>query len=268
MKIQILTIPFFKYQGAGNDFVMVDDRNRSFSHNPALIRRICDRHFGIGADGLILLQDDAALDFNMVYFNSDGHPSSMCGNGGRCVVRFANKLGIIQKETEFNAIDGSHQAVIDGDLIRLKMSNIPEVISDSGFVFLNTGSPHHVEFVSELSQLDVKSLGAQIRHGPPYFEEGTNVNFVEITGKETLRIRTYERGVEDETLACGTGVTAAAIAAFESGLIHSQKVEVKTLGGNLSVEFERNLSGGYENIWLTGPAEYVFEGELTIIDKF
>ncbi len=259
-----MNFEFFKYQGAGNDFVMVDDRNRAFPLNEEFINRICDRHFGVGADGLILLQDDADLDFRMVYFNSDGRESSMCGNGGRCVARFAQRLGIIENKTKFNAIDGIHEALLEENGIHLKMTNVSEVRTARDFVFLNTGSPHHIEFVRDVDQIDVKHRGAAIRYGGPYFEEGSNVNFVEVIDENTLKIRTYERGVEDETLACGTGVTAAAIAAFDTGKINAGQINVKAMGGNLSVKFKKNASGGYEDIWLTGPAEFVFEGKIDV----
>lgn len=258
---------FYKYQGAGNDFVMIDDRKRTFPVDEESVKRICDRHFGIGADGLILLHDDAGLDFQMVYFNSDGHESSMCGNGGRCVVQFAKKLGLIGSETRFNAVDGIHEAIIEDKMVHLKMSNVSEVQTPNDCIFLNTGSPHHIEFVQDVDQVDVNGRGAAIRYGSPYFEDGTNVNFVEITGKDSLKIRTYERGVEAETLACGTGVTAAAIAAFETGKLNSNEINVKALGGDLLVKFERNSSGGYENVWLTGPAEFVFEGEIMTVEN-
>lgn len=253
---------FYKYQGAGNDFVLIDDRKRIFPAHQQYIEKICDRHFGVGADGLILLQDDDQLDFKMVYFNSDGRESTMCGNGGRCVVRFARKLGLIENRTQFNAIDGVHEAILEEGKIHLKMTDVPEVFANMDFVFLNTGSPHHVEFVKDVEKVDVLKIGARIRSGEPYFEEGTNVNFIEITSDHSLKIRTYERGVEGETLACGTGVTAAAIAAFETGKVKEKEISVKAVGGDLAVRFERTLSGSYENVWLTGPAEFVFEGVL------
>ena len=259
-----MKIHFYKYQGAGNDFVMIDDRNHSFAQEPQLIKQICGRHFGIGADGLILLQNDEKSDFKMVYFNSDGNESSMCGNGGRCIVKFAKELGIIKNQTKFKAIDGIHEALITNDLVELKMANVSEVQIFENHYFLNTGSPHHVEFVEDLSKIDVKNYGKKIRFGAPYFDEGTNVNFVQVMDNQSLLIRTYERGVEDETLACGTGITAAVIAGFESGKLNSGEINIAAKGGNLNVKFEKNESGGYENIWLTGPAEKVFEGEIEL----
>ncbi len=255
-----MDLRFYKYQGAGNDFVMIDDRSNQFPQRKDFIEQLCNRHFGIGADGLILLQKDLKADFKMVYFNSDGRESTMCGNGGRCIVLFAKDLGLIDSETSFQAIDGLHEAVLDEGKIHLKMSNVSQVDNFPSHLFLNTGSPHHVEFVEEVSQVDVKNQGNQIRYGAPYFEEGVNVNFVEIVNENSLKIRTYERGVEDETLACGTGIAAAAIAAFESGKISVEEVMVLAVGGELRVKFEKNSSSGYENIWLTGPAEFVFEG--------
>ena len=263
-KIFQLKISFYKYQGAGNDFVMIDDRQGNFPQRGEIIQSLCDRHFGIGADGLILLQNDKDTDFRMVYFNSDGRESTMCGNGGRCIAKFAKDLGLIQNETFFNAIDGEHSAKIDEKEIHLKMSNVPEVQMFENHLFLNTGSPHHIEFSKDISEVDVKNYGRKIRYGAPYFEEGTNVNFVELINENTLKIRTYERGVEDETLACGTGITAAAIAAYDSGKILKNEIRVLAEGGNLSVKFEKNVSGGYENVWLTGPAKRVFEGEIEV----
>lgn len=256
---------FSKYQGAGNDFILIDYRNSSFELTDFQVKALCDRHFGIGADGLILLKNDSDLDFRMLYFNSDGRESSMCGNGGRCIVRFAEELGIIQNKTRFRAVDGVHDAAIGKDEIELKMCDLSKIEVHANHLFLNTGSPHHVEFVDGVLDIDVKTKGAQIRYGHPYYEEGTNVNFVEILKDESLKIRTYERGVEDETLACGTGVTAAAIAAYESGRINTNSVKVKAMGGELQVRFSKNNSGGYENVWLIGPAKKVFEGEIDLL---
>ena len=243
---------------------MVDDRLLTFPISKEIIAKICDRHFGIGADGLILLQNDSEFDFKMIYFNSDGNESTMCGNGGRCIVRFAENLNIIQKQTSFIAVDGKHEAILTPENIELKMTDVSEVQLFANHQFVHTGSPHHVEFVFDVEEVNVKQKGAEIRYGSPYFEVGSNVNFVEFIDENSLKIRTYERGVEDETLACGTGVTAAAIAAFELGKVKENEVIVQALGGTLKVKFERHSSGGYENIWLTGPAEFVFSGEIEI----
>lgn len=259
-----MKLSFYKYQGAGNDFVMIDDRNMDFPIEPSLIQHLCDRHFGIGADGLILLQPHEQADFRMVYFNADGNESSMCGNGGRSIVQFAFDLKIIDNTTEFIATDGLHQAHIHHNSIDLKMSDVDKIEHFQQHMFLNTGSPHHIEFVNDLSVINVKEKGAEIRYGAPYFEEGSNVNFVQKINEEHLKIRTYERGVEDETLACGTGVTAAAIAAYESQLIKKNTVNMETLGGLLIVRFQKNNQGSYNNIWLSGPAKFVFKGEINV----
>jgi diaminopimelate epimerase len=259
-----LKIQFYKYQGVGNDFVMIDNRFANFVPEKELIEKLCDRNFGIGADGLILLENDANSDFQMVYFNYDGQVSTMCGNGGRCIVRFASDLGIIQDTAKFQAIDGFHEARIENEIIHLKMSNVVSVEKLPTHYFLNTGSPHHVEFVQVVDDVDVPNYGRIIRYGAPYFNEGTNVNFVETLPGNALKIRTYERGVEDETLACGTGVTAAAIAAYEAGKVNSDEVVVYAEGGELRVKFFKNPSGGFENVWLSGPAEFVFKGLIEV----
>lgn len=259
-----MKIHFYKYHGAGNDFVMIDDREENFPAEVGVISKLCDRHFGIGADGLILLQKDEHADFKMVYYNADGKLGSMCGNGGRCTVRFAGSLGMIENKTLFNAADGLHHAEILGEFIRLEMRDVIKVENYEDHLFLDTGSPHHIEFVKNFNGLDVKTEGAKIRYGSPYFEKGSNVNFVQVLNADTLKIRTYERGVEDETLACGTGVTAAAIAAFESGEIAVDEINVKAVGGDLKVCFTKNENGIYQNIWLSGPAEFVYQGEIIV----
>lgn len=216
MKVEI---KFYKYQGAGNDFVMIDNREDSFPVSTTIIAKLCDRNFGVGGDGLILLENDSTSDFKMVYFNSDGNESTMCGNGGRCIVRFAHDLEVVADKMTFNAIDGLHHAIVDGDTIRLQMIDVKEVEDHDKHLFMNTGSPHHVEFVKNIKDIDVYAKGKKIRNGAPYYETGSNVNFVEVLPNQTLKIRTYERGVEDETLACGTGITAAAIAAYIRGFV-------------------------------------------------
>jgi len=260
-----MKLTFYKYQGTGNDFVMVDNRDLKISKNDTkLINHLCDRKFGIGADGLILLEnsEDHKDDFKMVYFNADGNESSMCGNGGRCLVAFAKFLGIIDDSARFTAIDGVHEATIKNSIVSLKMQNVNEISVHEDFLFLNTGSPHHIVFSKEIKLKDIKKEGAEIRHSERYGEAGTNVNFVEGFSADTFYVRTYERGVEDETLSCGTGVTAVALAAFESGKTKSEKVNLKTPGGELSVTFKKT-SNGYSDIWLSGPATQVFKGEIT-----
>jgi len=259
-----LKINFFKYQGAGNDFVIIDDRNGNFSAEKAIIQKMCDRHFGIGADGLMLLQKDQSADFRMVYYNADGKIGSMCGNGGRCIVRFAESLGLIGDKAEFMASDGLHTALVRKEKIRLSMCDVEKIEKHPNHWFLDTGSPHHIEFVGDTQGIDVKTEGAKIRYASPYFEKGSNVNFVQILNEDTIRIRTYERGVEDETLACGTGVTAAAIAAYESGRVSVDEINVKAVGGDLKVSFSKDENGMYREIWLSGPAEFEFKGEIEI----
>lgn len=259
-------LTFYKYQGTGNDFVMIDNRTKLLSKNDTkLIGQLCDRKFGIGADGLILLEDpeDESLDFQMVYFNADGHESSMCGNGGRCIIAFARFLGIIEDQCVFSAIDGIHEGrIAHSGTVGLKMNDVLEIDETPAAIFLDTGSPHHIIFTEGVSTLDVKKEGALIRYSQKYAAGGgTNVNFVEVLDDSSLKIRTYERGVENETLSCGTGATAAAIAAFEAGKLSSTEVNLQTEGGILKVSFEAGDTG-FSNIWLEGPAIQVYKGEI------
>lgn len=253
---------FFKYQGTGNDFVMIDNRQKKFDKsNTKLISQFCDRRFGIGADGLILLENDDDVDFRMVYFNSDGNESTMCGNGGRCIVHFANFLGIIKTETVFVAIDGLHKAKVEGNEVHLQMQDVSNIKSTDSYVFLNTGSPHHVEFCQNLNTLDVKQNGSRIRYSELYNQEGSNINFVEKIDSDSFSVRTYERGVEDETLSCGTGVTAVALAMNYIGETERKILNITTKGGDLRVSFN-SINGLYEDIWLIGPAMQVYKGEI------
>ncbi|WP_222984414.1 diaminopimelate epimerase [Flagellimonas meishanensis] len=252
---------FFKYQGTGNDFVIIDNRSNFFpKKDTKLVETLCDRRFGIGADGLILLENDKMSDFKMVYYNADGNQSSMCGNGGRCLVAFANYLGIVDNECTFSAIDGIHQATIEGNTVTLKMNDVSEIRETEIYGFLDTGSPHHVQLVSGLDDFDVPNEGRKIRYGL-YGQQGSNINFVEQQGDNNFMVRTYERGVEDETLSCGTGVTAVALAMHKLGRTKSNQVDIVTKGGNLSISFD-NSNGVYSNILLTGPAVQVFKGEM------
>ena len=253
---------FYKYQGTGNDFIIVDNRLQHIGKNDSKrIAQLCDRRFGIGADGFIRLENDKNSDFKMVYYNADGNESTMCGNGGRCTVAFAKFLGIINDVTEFVAIDGLHKAKIENEIIHLQMQDVSEIKLFKNHQFLDTGSPHHVEMVSDLKDFDVKRNGSKIRFGEPYNEAGSNVNFVEQESSDSFAVRTYERGVEDETLSCGTGVTAVALAMHNIGKTKSNTVRLKTEGGELKVTFTKNQNG-YNNIWLIGPAQQVFKGEI------
>ena len=263
--ISKMELTFYKYQGTGNDFVMIDNRQATFPvTNVKLIESLCDRRFGIGADGLILLENDTQADFKMVYFNSDGNQSTMCGNGGRCIVAFAKKLKIIDNQATFNAIDGLHHATISVDeTVSLQMKNVETIKVTLKYVFLDTGSPHHVEMVSDLKNYDIKQNSAEIRYSTLYGKSGSNVNFVEQINENTFAIRTYERGVEDETLSCGTGATAVAIAMRKIGKTDSNDININVQGGNLSVSFTP-IDTIFTNVFLKGPAKFVFEGVISI----
>ena len=257
----IMGLSFYKYQGTGNDFVMIDNRLLHFPKEDVdLVARLCDRKFGIGADGLILLENDESVDFRMVYYNADGNEGSLCGNGGRCTVAFAQYLGIIQKDTTFNAIDGLHKASVDNDVISLQMQDLIEIKEKPNYTFLDTGSPHHVQMVKNIKNFDVYNEGRKMRYGL-YGQKGSNINFVEALEDNYFAVRTYERGVENETLSCGTGVTAVALAMYHQGKATSEKVKIKVQGGELAVKFEKN-NGVYQNIYLIGPAKQVFKGEI------
>tara|TARA_R110002073_G_scaffold40547_5_gene115064 strand:+ start:177729 stop:178508 length:780 start_codon:yes stop_codon:yes gene_type:complete len=259
-----MSIPFYKYQGTGNDFVMIDNRNLLFpKNNTELVAKLCDRKFGIGADGLILLETASIADFKMVYYNADGNTGSMCGNGGRCLVAFAKKLGIISDTATFEATDGMHEATISNDHISLKMIDVSHVEKFEDYLFLDSGSPHHVTFVDNVNDVNVKISGRKIRYGAPYFETGTNVNFVEQVNENTFKVRTYERGVEDETLSCGTGVTAVAISAHSAHKTKSNTVSLNTPGGSLEVSFNHH-NNTFTNVFLKGPATLVFNGEIDV----
>jgi len=255
-----MQITFFKYQGTGNDFVIIDNRNLIFpKENTKFVASICDRKFGVGADGLILLENDAELDFSMVYYNSDGNTSTMCGNGGRCLVAFAQFLGIVENECSFSAIDGKHTATIENGIVSLQMTDVKEVKTKPNSSFLDTGSPHHVQLVENLKDFNVQKEGAKLRYGV-YGESGSNINFVEQKTNTSFAVRTYERGVEGETLSCGTGVTAVAIAMHNAGKTNQNQINIETEGGQLKVYFE--TGNGYENVHLVGPAKQVFKGEI------
>lgn len=259
-----MELNFFKYQGAGNDFVLIDDRLNTFQKdNNELVAFLCDRNFGIGADGLMLLKEHADYDFEMVYYNADGQEGSLCGNGGRCIVAFAHYLALFDKKCTFLACDGPHEAeVLPNKWVSLKMSPLHEIEQNKDFSFLNTGSPHYVKEVLNLHDLDVFAEGKKVRFNERFNMEGTNVNFVELKS-DALYVRTYERGVENETLACGTGVTAAVLALHKKEKIKQNSFDVKALGGNLKVVFECK-EGLYDPIYLQGPAEFVFKGQIDV----
>ncbi len=253
---------FYKYQGTGNDFVIIDNRQNSFDRtNTKLIAHLCDRRFGIGADGLILLENHDKVDFKMLYFNADGNESSLCGNGGRCITALAKFLGIINNKATFEAVDGFHKSIIENNVIKLQMKDIDQINNYATHVFLDTGSPHYVTMSQKIEDLDVKQEGSKIRYRQDYKEEGINVNFVEKINDEVFAMRTYERGVEDETLSCGTGVTAVALAMNYIGETEKNLITLQTKGGDLQVSFEKQ-GDSYVNVWLIGPATQVYKGEI------
>ncbi|MDB5223152.1 MAG: diaminopimelate epimerase [Chitinophagaceae bacterium] len=260
-----MKIEFYKYQGCGNDFILLDNRKNEYDNlTQTQVAFICDRHFGIGADGLMLLNLKEGYDFEMKYYNSDGAEGSMCGNGARCIVKFANSIGMHKNNYYFLASDGKHEAEIELDgIVRLKMNNVNNVEARTNHFILNTGSPHYVKHISDVALMDVRTGGKMIRNSKEFEKEGINVNFVETMEEDKIYVRTYERGVEDETLSCGTGVTASALVSAhnDNGF---NRVEVKTLGGNLSVEFDKKDDEHFENIWLNGPADFVFKGEVKV----
>ena len=256
---------FYKYHGTGNDFVIIDNRDLKFNRNQhALVAKLCDRRFGIGGDGLMLLQTKPGYDFEMVYYNADGKESSMCGNGGRCIVEFSRTLGLIKDKAHFIAIDGEHMATVKPGFVSLKMNDVKQVELNADFSFLNTGSPHYVAFVNDIRNYNVFEEGKKIRNNSRFKAEGTNVNFVEKEYND-LFVRTFERGVEGETYSCGTGVTAAAlVASIKNVATADNYCSIKTLGGNLNVKFNRHEDNSFSDIWLEGPATFVFKGEIEV----
>ncbi len=256
-----MKLNFTKYQGTGNDFILLDDRTNDFPQNLELIRKLCDRRFGIGSDGLILIQNHSELDYKMVYFNSDGS-QSLCGNGSRCGFAFAHSLGMTGNRATFETTDGIHEIKLEGGKIHFQLFDVRHVreLNDHEW-FINTGSPHHIVITEDISGVDIVTEGRKIRNLPDYSSHnGTNVNFAQLL-QDMVRIRTYERGVEDETLSCGTGATAVGIMLGKRGF--KSPVTIQTAGGELSVSFEYD-GKIFSNIWLAGPAEKVFEGSVTI----
>jgi len=264
-----MTIPFVKFQGTGNDFILIDGRNKDYSNIP--VKLMCDRHFGIGGDGLMILQNKEGYDFEMVYYNSDGNLSSMCGNGGLCIAFWAHKLGISKhKKLHFWAPDGAHEAEVDENIVSLKMNPVNSwKMIDNQTIEINTGSPHYISFgCDNIDELNLIEWAQKIRYHEPYTQEGINVNVACILGENHLKMRTYERGVEDETLSCGTGVTAAVLASvilsenrtgikIQSGI---NEIKMSTKGGNLSISFEKK-EAGFDHIWLIGSVEHVYSGQ-------
>ncbi|HQG38592.1 MAG TPA: diaminopimelate epimerase [Chitinophagales bacterium] len=261
-----MKIVFYKYQGTGNDFVIIDNRELIFpKENHALIHQLCDRKFGIGADGLMLLENTPDSDFRMVYYNADGNESTMCGNGGRCISAFAYTLGVTQEKGNFIAIDGLHQFEINNDIVRLQMIDVKEIKQDSIVAddyVLFTGSPHYVSFRSDIDKLDIISEAHKIRYNETFSKEGINVNFVQADNGK-VQMRTYERGVEDETLSCGTGTVAVALCFATQNQLEKGTVDIQTPGGQLAVSFVLK-NNTFTEVWLEGAAKQVFEGTIQI----
>ncbi len=258
---------FSKYHGTGNDFVMIDNRRQGFVPAQATVAALCRRRTGIGADGLILISAHDKYDFTMRYFNADGQESTMCGNGGRCAIAFAHAQGLCGKKTRFLAVDGEHEGVIEEGLVRLKMQDVTGITPQENGYFLDTGSPHFVLFTEDVENFPVSRRGREIRNSELFQPEGTNVNFTGIVDDSTLFNRTYERGVEEETLSCGTGSVAAALVFADTRQNVSTPVTVRTPGGTLRVSFVKKGTGHYGDIWLQGPAVHVFNGSTIIHDK-
>ena len=256
-----MKVHFYKYQGTGNDFIIIDNRTGDYQLTTRQIVRLCDRKYGVGADGLILFQNDPDHDFFMNFYNPDGS-QSFCGNGSRCTVHFAQDLGVIRDKCSFRAIDGVHESTVSSEVFRIHMKDVQGIKQIEEFAYyLNTGSPHYVEFVDQLNEVSVFEEGRAIRYDSRFAPGGTNVNFVEIAAEGHIRVRTYERGVENETLSCGTGVTACALAyAHRSGF--KGPIKVTSLGGDLQVLFEIKGSSAFHDIWLCGPSLFVFEGNM------
>ncbi|WP_066631174.1 diaminopimelate epimerase [Labilibacter marinus] len=263
-----MKIDFCKYQGTGNDFVIIDNRDGNFdSKNTDLVSFLCHRRMGIGADGLMLLENHPSkdVDFTMRYYNSDGKEASMCGNGGRCIAAFAVKIGAVTKPEEFyfEAVDGMHVAKYNDGIVSLQMTDVKEISNGENYYFLDTGSPHYVSHKSKIDTIDIKKDGSEIRYSDTFKPGGTNVNFVEEIAPDHIKVRTYERGVEDETYSCGTGVVASAISTFvRNNECKDFNIDVK--GGKLQVWFEGDSKVGFNNIWLTGPATFVFKGSIEV----
>lgn len=259
---------FYKYHGAGNDFVIIDGRESGFDSSRNNVAALCHRRTGIGADGLMILENHPQAEFLMRYFNADGGEATMCGNGGRCMALFANHLDIGTEHKYFMGVDGEHTADIISDngttgRVCLQMIDVESVEDNKSYMFLNTGSPHYIEFCDSVRGVDVFNRGSKIRNSEAFAPiSGTNVNFVEYVAEGHIRVRTFERGVEDETLACGTGSVASAIAASLRFAPTVNKWRVDVEGGELEVSFEVSQGGGYNSIFLEGPAVKVFEGEF------
>ena len=257
-------LKFEKYSGTCNEFIIIDNRNFVFKlKEKMIIQNLCNRNFGIGADGLILIENSKKAEFKMVYYNSDGNLGSFCGNGSRCAVSFYNSINKIDKKIIFEAYDGLHKAELIKNQISIKMADVSDVKIFDDHIFIDTGSPHHIIIVDDLNSIDVNKIGSKISSGSPYFEKGTNVNFVKVNSDFEFDIRTYERGVESETLSCGTGATAVAIAMYEKKITKREVVKINVKGGELFVDFKKK-NRSFNNIHLIGTADHIFSGKIKI----
>lgn len=266
-----MKINFFKYHGTGNDFIIIDNRNLKLNIHQDLIIKLCHRNFGVGADGIILIENDRETDFVIKYYNSNGMLGSLCGNGSRCAVYFVRNMGLIQKKYIFQAFDGIHEGFVDEkNFVSVKISNVCDIHydEDNKYYFLNTGSPHHVLFVNNIKNINILQNGHNIRNHPRYSKiGGVNVNFVQIVNDGLMKVRTYERGVENETLSCGTGAVASALACNmhnKKGIFKIFTYEVITKGGSLFVSFNKKENNIYEEIWLKGQVFCVFQGNYCL----
>lgn len=258
-----MNIKFQKYQGTGNDFIIIDNRQGLYELSRDIVRLLCDRKFGIGADGLMLLEQCEQTDFRMRYFNADGGEATLCGNGSRCIVDFAYRLGLFEQTTRFMAADGEHEGQMTKNGVKVKMHDVKDILVTPEYSYLNTGSPHYVKIVEDAFQIEVVKEGRKIRYSTAFAPEGTNVNFITPTDNY-LKVATYERGVENETLACGTGCVASALTLALRNRDTKNVYHIQTKGGKLKVSFERRPDNSFTNIWLEGPAEKVFTGEIEI----
>lgn len=259
-----MKLHFYKYQGTGNDFILLDNRTDAIRLTEEQVALLCHRRFGIGADGLMLLEQAPGMDFRMVYYNADGSESTMCGNGGRCITAFAAKLGLVEKEASFIAIDGPHHATIHTDAtISLQMQDVTRIDCYADHAELNTGSPHYIQWVDDAAATAVFDEGRRIRNLEQFGPKGINVNFVQKLAADQLFVRTYERGVEDETMSCGTGVTAAAIA-NAGDKTGNFTTGINTPGGILTITFRKDTANTATEVILTGPATFVFEGDIEL----
>ena len=259
-----MIIPFNKYEGTGNDFIIVENSTRLLDHNDNnIFKKLCDSRFGIGADGLILIEESPGYDFRMLYYNADGSPGEMCGNGGRCAAHFVMKHFTGSRDLSFLAGDGPHTARVAGDdFIEISVRDVTEARKTPDGILVNTGVPHLVIFADDTELADFVTFARGLRYSPRYAPEGVNVNLATVTDNG-LTIRTYERGVEDETLSCGTGATASVIAAALTGKIVTGDARVSVRGGELQIRYVNDGEGASE-IFLAGPATFVFSGEIEI----